>query len=241
MFRKFIPALALASLSASAMAQEVTDWSGRIDPQALTQGGVELDLHVAGEVDGFMRFGWYAEGDALHIWDRTMWMSQAVYETYEARIDADSLAPHAADIRFYQGDSYFTVDVDFEAGRVSGRLARTTPGQPDASQAIDTALPDGALLRATIFVMASVVPLELGETVSIDWYAPMGNAVSAVTLTAAERVEIDTPGGRFDTIRLELRGGNPENDIYVEPATRRIVRIDVAGQPMQFLAPAEAG
>lgn len=239
MFRNFIPALVLAGLSAPAFAQDVASWTDRIDPQTLVQGSVELDLHVAGETDGFMRFGWYTEGDVLHVWDRTMWPSQAVYETYEARSDSGSLAPHGADIRFHQGDSYYTIDADFEPGRATGLLTATTPGQPVVNQVIDTELPEGTLLRAMIFVLAAVVPLDPGESISIDWYAPMSNDVSPVTLSAAERVQIDTPGGRFDTIRLEVRGGSPDNDIYVEPETRRIVRIDVEGQPMQFLAPAE--
>ena len=56
---------------------------------------------------------------------------------------------------------------------------------------------------------------------------------------------ISTPAGDFDTIRYEIRGGSPDNDVYVTRGeNRRVVRIDVVGQDMQFLAvprPASGG
>ena len=64
----------------------------------------------------------------------------------------------------------------------------------------------------------------------------MRDAYEAVTLTAMEIVSIDTPAGRFDAVRIEQRGGTPANDIYVDEASGRVVRIDVVGQPVQYLA-----
>ena len=48
---------------------------------------------------------------------------------------------------------------------------------------------------------------------------------------------VETPTGQFDTLIYELRGGAPENDIFVSTGENpKIVRIDVIGQPLQFLA-----
>ena len=68
-----------------------------------------------------------------------------------------------------------------------------------------------------------------------DWYALLSHGVAQITLSAVERVEIETPAGPFTTTRIELRGGAPENDIFVDTESGDIVRIDVLGQDMSFL------
>lgn len=218
-----------------ATAQPVEDWIGRIDPQALQSGGIELDLHSGGQVDGFMRFGWYAEGDEVVLWDRTMWASQEIYETYEARVARPDLAPQDVQIRFHQGPNYYRFEFGFEPGQASGRVDIVRPGQPEGGQELTAELPEGSVLRASVFMLAAILPLEVGEQIELDWFAPMNNAVSRVTLSAVERVTIETPNGPVDTIRLEQRGGEPPNDIFVDPATRQVVRIDIGGQDMTFL------
>ena len=41
----------------------------------------------------------------------------------------------------------------------------------------------------------------------------------------------------LDTLVYEIRGGAPENDVYVSTGENpNIIRIDVIGQPLQFLA-----
>ncbi|WP_203290940.1 hypothetical protein [Maricaulis parjimensis] len=223
-------------LTAAVQAQTVENWMDRIDSTAFESGGIELDLHHAGEVDGFMRFGWYAEGDEIVIWDRTMWASREIYESFEARIGGAELDPHDVHIRFHQGPNYYRFDYGFEPGRAEGRVEIVRPGQPESGQALESDLPDGTVLRASVFMLAAILPLEVGESIALDWFAPMTNSVTPITLSAVERVMIDTPSGPVETIRLEQRGGQPPNDIFVVPETREVVRIDIGGQDMTFLA-----
>lgn len=222
-------------LAAPASAQ-APDWMERIDSEELATGELHLGLFVDGEQDGFMRFGWHADGEVVRIWDRTMWASREVYETFEGSVRTEDLSPLAVDISFHSGSAYMVYDNDFEPGRVTGAQRLHRPGQPVASRPVDQALESGTLMRATTFVIAGLLELEPGEAVSFNWYAPMSGAVEAVTLSAIETVAIETPAGAFDTVRIEQRGGSPANDIFVDTATGAIVRIDVDGQPMQFLA-----
>lgn len=222
--------------SVSAQAQAVEDWTSRLDTQVMETGGFDLDLHFEGEPDGFMRFGWYVDGQTLHLWDRTMWASREIYESFEAELDARDLTPSEVRLRFHQETAYFTLNVSFEPGLANAEVTTVRPGEAPSIQSLEADLSEGTLVRATAFAMASIVPLEVGEAVAFDWYAPMSNSTASVTLRAVEAVTVETPAGTFDTIRIELRGGQPPNDIYVVPDTRRIVRIDVGGMPMQFLA-----
>jgi hypothetical protein len=233
-------ALAAAVLmSAPAGSQEVRtveDWRGRIADETLAQGAMHLGLFFNGERDGFMRFGWSVEGDELTIWDRSLWSSAEVYESYHGEIALADFAPREVAVTLYQQAGILTVDAAFQPGRATGEMAIEHPDRAPSSQAVDAELPDGAVLRATLFLIAATTPLELGEQVALSWYASLGGAVAEVTLSAVEEVEVETPAGLFRTRRLELRGGSPNNDIFVDIQTGRIVRIDVVGVDMRFLA-----
>jgi len=101
---------------------------------------------------------------------------------------------------------------------------------------VDLPLTDGAMPRAATFLLAPYMPLEVGDSISYDWYAPIPNVVATVTLTAFEGGRVETPAGVYeDTIRVELRGAQPFNDIYLSTdENREIVRIDIVGQNMYF-------
>lgn len=233
-------ALISLGLAGWASAQTVNDWVDRIDPADLQTGGIVLDLHHAGEVDGFMRFGWHADGEEIVLWDRTMWASREIFETYEAHVGLAGLDPRRVAIRFHQGETLYRFATEFQEGEALGYVLIERPGQDEARQNLSAELPQGSVLRASVFMLAATLPLEVGEQIELDWYAPMDNAVSRITLSAVEAVTIDTPDGPVDTIRLEQRGGQPPNDIFVIPGTRDVVRIDIVGQDLYFLARAGA-
>jgi hypothetical protein len=236
-----LAAVCAASFIAMPAAAQDEDWRSRLDRAALATGDIYLELQYEGQADGFMRFGWHADGDEIAIYDRTMWASREIYETQEARVRLADLEPVSVDIRFHQGGHYFVIDGDFEPGRVTGRTRVVRPGQEAVNHAIDTPLPDGAILRASFFILAAALPMEIGDEVSFRWYAPLGNSTADVTLSAVEAVQVETPAGRFATYRIEQRGGTPANDIFIDRETGRIVRIDIGGQPMRFVAPAPVG
>ena len=184
------------------------------------------------------------EGQLTHGMARTSYVrviGGEIYETQEARVRLADLEPVSVDIRFHQGGHYFVIDGDFEPGRVTGRTRVVRPGQEAVNHAIDTPLPDGAILRASFFILAAALPMEIGDEVSFRWYAPLGNSTADVTLSAVEAVQVETPAGRFATYRIEQRGGTPANDIFIDRETGRIVRIDIGGQPMRFVAPVLVG
>lgn len=236
MKRFIIAALGAWVFMSSGAQAQIAEWRDRIDPERLEAGEIHLGLFIDGEADGFMRLGWHVEDDTIALYDRSMWAANELYETQELNIALDDLAPRAVHIRFHQHNMYYLVDTEFDQGRAHGSAFIHRPGEPVTERAIDTAVPAGTVARATLFMMATVAPLELGESIAFNWYAPMSRTVEAVVLTAAEAVTVETPAGTFDTLRLEQRGGTPANDIFVDTESGRIVRIDIEGMPMQFLA-----
>ncbi|MBR9824590.1 MAG: hypothetical protein GYB36_02160 [Alphaproteobacteria bacterium] len=237
--KKVMSAFGLALVFSGAVFAQPIDWRERLTEEDLEAGQIHLGMLFNGEADGFMRLGWYRDGDNLHLWDRTMFASQEVYELYEARVNADSLSPQEVRIDFHTGETSIRWEIGFTSDAANGVMSMSRPGEDAQERSIEAPLPGGVLLRAQTFMLVDRVELDPGESFSVDWYSSLSNAVETVTFSAIETVDIETPGGAFTTIRIEQRGGEPANDFFVDVETRRIVRIDVGGQPMSFVRLAE--
>ena len=205
-------------------------------------GEIQLELYNQGEKDGFMRLGWHRKDGVIELYDRTMMPSLEIYETMEATLNAANFTPGSLSIRFFRGTALMSIEAQFEPGKVNGEHRVERPGQSPDVNPIDTETPQDVILRAVTFLLPLVASQEPGASLSFTWYAPLGNAVQSVTLTARDGGVVETPAGEFETVCYELRGGSPENDIYLSRGDNpNIVRIDVVGQPLQFLAPAPQG
>ncbi|NKB89467.1 MAG: hypothetical protein GKS06_14720 [Acidobacteria bacterium] len=236
-FRFVLVALGVcAALTVHAFsAAPVAPWRTTAAAALPDSGLIHLGLFNSGEPDGFMRLGWHKRGDAIELFDRTMMPSLEIYETMEIELSAADLAPRTMAIRFHQGLTKMATDVTFEASRAVGTRSLATPGAAVDSRPVDIALTSGTLARAVSFIL----PLLMGDSIPANleyvWYGLPG--LQTVSLRAAGVATVDTPAGTFETTRYELRGGSPENDIYVSTGpTPRVVRIDVLNEPLQFLA-----
>jgi len=231
-------ALLCVVLSATVSNLAQADWDASAAAQRLGDSGeIHLGLFNGEAADGFMRLGWNRNGDELVLYDRTMMPSGEIYETMEATMSANDLAPKAVAIRFHQGTAILNINANLGDGEMTGvRLVERT-GQTVEQKEMAAELPPGTLLRAVTFVLPLVLGTSPGQEIAYPWFGPLGGQVESVTLTSSDGGEIETPAGTFTTTRWALRGGTPENDIYVTRGDNpRIVRIDVVGQPLRFLA-----
>ncbi len=201
---------------------------------------------VEDEPDGFMRLGWQRDEESglIRFYDRTMWASRQIYETLEASVDGSTAAPVDINITFFQETAILTVEAREQDGVMVGSRIFTRPGADDQSASIETPVTESMVMRGAVFFLAPTLPLEIGDSITFDWFAPLWGSAATVTLTAADGGTIQTLGGTHEPIRIEVRGGSTDNDIYVSAndGVREVVRIDVLGQPMRFEAvPAVAG
>mgnify|MGYP001357910239 CR=1 FL=1 len=225
-------AIAAFAFPAAALAQD--DWRAEAAARLPDTGELHMRLMFNGAEDGFMRLGWQRRYGTIHVYDRSMLASGELYETMTVDMRDGDFYPVSASIRFHQQAAIMTVDTEISEGRATGLRALLVPLQGEQEAPVDLDIPDGTLPRAATFILAPYLALSAGDAVSYDWYAPMANAVATVTVTAFEGGAVDTPAGRYEeTLRLELRGASPENDIYVSDG--EIVRIDIVGQDMSFL------
>ncbi len=205
-------------------------------------GVVHLGLYNDGQRDGEMRLSWEARDQELVVRDRTAMPSAKVEETMTVSASAHDLAFRSAQISFHQGDATFEVDVQFDGEQISGSRTLTGP-QGEQVREVDQAAASTTVPRALAFVLPLVLA---GEDTRFTWYAPLADQLADVSISASPGGTVTTPAGDFETMRYEIRGGTPDNDVYVSvpaPGTLpRIVRIDVLGQSMRFLAlPGDGG
>ncbi|WP_147297588.1 hypothetical protein [Parasphingopyxis lamellibrachiae] len=230
-----VPVFGVAT-QAQAQAQAQESIGAQASAALPERGEFVLGLVNEGERDGFMRLGWIKTEHGMLLYDRSMMPSAQVYETLVFGLTPD-LQFESVHLEFHRGLAYMNLDLDAENGRLVGqRVIQRLEGTEE--QAVDIAMPEGILPRPVAFIMPLIMSEEEGTEEAFRWYGPLGNAFADVTITARPGGVIETPAGSFDTTRYEIRGGSPDNDVYVTrgAADRRVVRIDVVGQNMQFLA-----
>lgn len=230
----------VAPLAAVPPPSQAASWRAAAAAALPESGQIHLGLFNNGERDGFMRLGWHRQGDAIEVFDRSMMPSLEIYETMEITLSAADLAPRSMSIRFHQGSTVMRTDLQFEAGKVVGSRSLSSPGAPTDTRPVDVDTPAGTLARAVSFILPLLMGHAVPANVDYTWYGMPG--LQAVSLRAADTVTVDTPAGSFEATRFELRGGSPENDIYVSVGdSPQVVRIDVLNEPLQFLALPEGG
>lgn len=229
---------ALAALGTLATVSAQDDWRTEAVAALPPVGEMHLQLINNDQADGFMRLGWARddENGTIRFYDRTMMASLEIYETMGGSIHADTLAPIDVAIRFHQQSAILSIEASAQDGVMIGGRTLTQPFVGQQSAEINTPISDGMVMRAAVFFLSQTLPLDAGDSIGFDWFSSLAGEPGTVTITAFDGGRIDTIAGAFDTLRLELRGASPENDIYVtdNDGLRQVVRIDVVGQPMRF-------
>lgn len=226
-------ALALNPAS-QALADDTPAWRDTFDMSRADLSRFTMILMNDGQEVGFMTYGWTEEAGRYVIRDRSE-MAPNIVETAEAQIQKRSLAPEKIKIDFAIGENTMSLDLAWQDGKRSGSILTVRDGrenQHDVDELDDSAVP----LRMAVIGMAAALPMEQGFEASFPWFNSMANRTEAITLTVTGEDNVDTPVGHFEAWRVALTGGTPENVIYVTKSLpRRIVRIDVVGQPLYFL------
>ena len=228
-------ALAAATLAIGMPAQAQTGLGTQIAAALPDQGEIHLGLFNEGDRDGFMRLGWIKSADGVLVYDRSMMPSGEIYEAMAIALAPDMTLENV-ELVFHRGTARMGLDLAFANGQAAGHRTISRL-ESEQVQDVEFAVPAGTLPRALAFLMPLVLPEEAGSEARFHWYGPLGNAFADITITAHPGGMVETPAGSFDTTRYEIRGGAPDNDVFVTHGeNRRVVRIDVIGSELQFLA-----
>lgn len=226
---------ALIGAPAGGENKDPSNWRDLIDMSRADVSSFSLKMINDGAEVGGMTYGWVRDGGRYVISDRTE-MQPNILETAEGVIDASTLLPISIGINFAIGETTRKYDVTWKGSELSGGVLINQPNAE--ARSVDFTDPDHppSALRLSIFGLIAGLPLGEGFSVKMPWYNTLSNTIEKIELIHDGVIAIDTPAGTFQAHKIDLKGGTPENIIYVSTSLpQKIVRIDVVGQPMHFL------
>lgn len=233
--KKFlIPITASACLAGMTIAEGQPAWQQLVDMSRADVSSFSMVMINDGEQAGGMTYGWQQTGNTYVISDRTE-MAPNILETARGVIDTKTLLPLSNDIDFAVGGSRTVFDLEWQDGALNGEVRIAQEGKDPRTVDISNADHPESALRLSIFGLIAGLPLEAGFSVELPWYNTLSNSIETVTLAHAGFETVETPAGTFETHKVHIQNGTPENMVYVTAALpQRIVRIDVLGRPMHF-------
>ncbi|MEX0298969.1 MAG: hypothetical protein AB3N28_07850 [Kordiimonas sp.] len=215
-------------------AANASDWRSQVDVNSADLSKFTMVMINAGKEAGGMTYGWHKEGDTYVVADRSE-MQPNILETAKGVIDAKTLLPKSVVIDFAMGDDKMDFDFSWDKNKRTGTV-KTLRGGKANTHNIDTAEEFGAPLRLAVIGMVAAFPVTETFEANLPWFNTLANKVEMITLKATGSETVEAPAGTFDTYKVAIQGGTPENVVYVTKSLpRKIVRIDVVGQPMHFL------
>jgi len=121
-------------------------------------------------------------------------------------------------------------------GRVRGS-ALVAGNEGPRTIAVDTAVSDGILDDNGVQAILPLLRWDINVRWGFDVFASGENLIRRLTLTAADLTRVTVPAGTFDCYRADLEGGTQRVSFYVASTPpHRVVRVEIANSPIQFIA-----
>lgn len=99
------------------------------------------------------------------------------------------------------------------------------PSRPTVS--LDQELPEGAKMRFISFVLSPFYKdLKVGMSFSYPQFNSMDGQVRTIEAKVTAEESIEVIGQMVKALKLELSGGVAEQNVYIDPVTTRIVKIN---------------
>lgn len=224
-----------AAVFATALSGAATakDWRNQVTIENADLSKFSMTLINDGKEAGGMTYGWVKEGDTYVIADRSE-MQPNILETAKGIIDANSLLPKSIVIDFALGGGTMDYDITWEGDHRKGAIVTNRNGE-EKTHVIDLK-EEIAPIRLAVIGMVAAFNIDDTFETSMPWFNTLANKTETITLKTIGSETVDAPAGTFETYKVVVRGGTPENNVYVTKSLpRKIVKIDVLGRPMYFL------
>src|SRR5690242_15282668 len=123
----------------------------------------------------------------------------------------------------------------YSGGRVKGNASQPQPGGTARAIVVDTTASADAHDDNALATLIPALPLAAGKTFAFGVVAA-GDPVERVwTAKVVAPDTLTVPAGKFTAYRVELRGGEAGLDYFITTSgPRRLIRIDVVGQPLSI-------
>ena len=152
-------------------------------------------------------------------------------------MSSGDLAMRALHQTMSMGGQTGATDLTFSDGRVTGTamVPPEGPGGALATRHVDTTLATGVYETNQVQALIPAMPLDVGARFTLQAYNAIEHQVRTLSIVVEGTEEVTVPAGTFQTFRISLTGGESPSILYVSrDAPRRVVRLELVGQPFVF-------
>ena len=177
------------------------------------------------------------EGDLLVIEEALAIPAIGMQQSGRLALSSGDLAIRAVHQSISLGGQSGTTDLTFEGGRVTGTavVPPSGPGAAIASRDVDTTLADGVYESNQIQALVPAMPLEDGARFTLKAYSANEGKVQTLSIVVEGVEAVTVPAGTFQAFRISLTGVETPMLMHVSrEAPRRVVRLELVGQPLVF-------
>lgn len=150
-------------------------------------------------------------------------------QSVEYVLDAATLHPVSYEQSASQMGQSIATELTYAEG---GRVAGTVTGAVEAT--IDTAFGWPVYDADMLQTLVQALPLADGADFSIPTFRPTEQTLTTTTLRVAEGGTVTVPAGEFETWQVNLSGQIPWVFWVSKTEPRRVVKMEVVGQPLSF-------
>ena len=186
---------------------------------------------VQGNPFGFQKSA-LVKSDGGWLYTEDVQIASIVQQHTEVRLNASFEATSTAQTGKQQGQDS-KIDITYAGGRAKGSATTPAQGGPK-TVAIDTELPKGVLEDNQLTMMFPAFKFAAGAKINVPVFQSGKGTVVPFTLTVSGAESVKVPAGTFDTWKVELGGGEQPTTMWVEKVTNRIVKIALAGTPIEL-------
>ena len=218
-------------------AADLNPTAGRlaIDPSQIVARRDSFVFLVQGRPFGTQISEVRKSADSL-VYDEALSMGPMGNQHTVVQFDPRSIRVRQVDQTGQVGGQASAIHLAYGAGRVKGDVSVPQSTGTPRSFTVDTTVAADTYDDNALTLLVPTLPLASGKTFNIGVFSSGDGQSRVLSAKVGAADTLTVPAGRFTAYKVDITGGQAPVTFYITTdAPRRIVRIDVVGQPVQLL------
>jgi predicted Zn-dependent peptidase len=175
------------------------------------------------------------EGDGLVYVEETTIPVMGLSQRTQVRMAGESMAPRSVEQSGQVQGQATETRVTIADGRASGRGQSPQEGGQIKTVEVDTAVAAGTFEVNQVQALVPALPLAEGASFSLNVFNASDATTKVFTFKVEGTEDVTVAAGTFPSYRVSLTGGDlPVVFLVSRETPRRVVKIEIVGQPVAF-------
>jgi zinc protease len=221
------------SLSIEALSQKPSHVA--LDPNQIVARRDSFVVMIQGKPLGWQVAAITRQGDSVRYREETQ-IGTLIQQTTEVQMTAGAEMVETHQTGKARGQDT-RIDLKYSGGRVKGDAVVAGPKGPQ-SFTVDTTVPAGVLDDNSIQGLLPAFPWAPKAKWTLEVFGSGENRVKTLQLSVLGTEQVTVPAGTFEVYRAQLSGADQAVNFLITTALpHRIVKIQIVGAPIEFVAP----